>query len=685
MEAVNKTRMEILAPAGGAEQLAAALRCGADAVYFGASGFNARRNAANFGDGEFINAVKACHLRGVKAYITLNTLVKDREMPELLKTLRLIAESGADAVIVQDFAVAAAVKRHCPDLPLHASTQMAAHNAAGARLLDEWGFKRIVLAREMSLDEIKTVCGAVNAEVEVFVHGAHCMSASGMCYMSSALGARSGNRGLCAQPCRLDFRAGDRGFALSLKDMSALDKLYELDGAGVSSFKIEGRMKRPEYVAAAVTAAVRSRNGEKPDISALKSVFSRSGFTDGYLTGRRTLDMFGTRTRDDVVSAASVLPQLAALYKDERKSVKISVKAEIKADKNSLLTVSDGENTVTVTGDIPQKAVRLELNRELCARSLLKFGGTPFDPVSFDCEPDGGIMLPAAALNALRREAAEKLSEIRENKRRVDYLEEKSAPAECAAEHSGNALRLRFEKYEQIPDNISCERLYLPLPQIIKHPEAVEKYLPALVPELPVLIYPADEKKTLAALTVLKEKGIKAALCENIGAVKLASEAGLAPLGGAMLNVLNSGAADEYFRMGVKDITLSTEMSFADMERLRFAGRLGYIACGHMPLMRFRCCPMQTAKGCAGCTGDNELTDRRGEKFRVLCSEKRYSTLFNAVPLYTGGMKRPDADFNTLFFTYETKRECAEIIKMFINGEKADFRRTAGVYDRELL
>lgn len=681
----KKTRLEILAPAGGEQQLIAALRCGADAVYFGASGFNARRNASNFGDEEFIAAVKACHLRGAKAYITLNTLIRDCEKKAMLDTLRLIARSGADAVIVQDLAVAAAVKEHCPSMPLHASTQMAVHNVAGAKLLDEMGFKRIVLAREMSLEEIRAVCGAVNAEIEVFVHGAHCMSASGMCYMSSAFGARSGNRGLCAQPCRLDFKADGRSFALSLKDMSLLDRLRELDEAGVSSFKIEGRMKRPEYVAAAVTAAKSALAGEKPDTDTLRSVFSRSGFTDGYLSGRRTLDMFGSRTKEDVVSASSVLPELASLYKDEKKRVAVTVRAEIRKNEKSRLTLSDGVNTVTAEGNVPEAAVRLSLNEEMCAKSLLKFGGTPFDPESFVCGLDEGVMLPAASLNALRREAVDLLTAARENGRTVAFLETTEKEAVSLPEHRAGALRLRFERASQIPENAECEYLYLPVHEILRHPETVEKYSPRLVPEIPVLLYPADEDKMLAALQDLRSRGIRYALCENIGAVALAGKAGLIPLGGAMLNILNSDAANAYYELGVKDITFSAETSFADMRDIAFGGKTGYIVYGHMPLMRFRCCPMQSAKGCAGCTGDRELTDRRGDRFRVLCSGRKYSTLFNPVPLYTGNMKAPQADHYTMFFTYESQSECAEAIRCFRDRKKPPFGKTAGLYDKELL
>ena len=685
MAELKKTRFEILAPAGGLEQLNAALRCGADAVYFGATGFNARRNAANFTDEDFISSVKECHLRGVKAYITLNTLIKDKEKNDFLKTLRLVAQSGADAVIVQDFAVARAVKEHCPSMPLHASTQMAVHNVSGARLLEKYGFSRIVLAREMSLEEIKAIASAVNTEIEVFVHGAHCMSASGMCYMSSALGQRSGNRGLCAQPCRLDFKAGKREYALSLKDMSLLTYLNELDKAGVSSFKIEGRMKRPEYVAAVVSEARKSLEGKAPDTDMLKSVFSRSGFTDGYLKAKRNLNMFGNRTREDVVSASSVLPGLAALYKDERKCVNITLKAEIKKGKPAEIILSDGKNTVTSTGEMPQDAIHLALNKEMCAKSLLKFGGTPFEVTEFICEIDDGIMLPASALNALRRDACEKLSELRRNSRSVEYRIISRKEESEKTLHGDNTLRLRFEKAEQICDNPDCERIYLPLCEVEKHKELIEKYGERLVPEIPVLLYPAFEEKTLSALKEIKNCGTKYALCENIGAVELVKNAGLVPVGGAMLNIINSDSAWEYYKSGVEDITFSTEMSFNDMKTLDFPGLTGYIAYGHLPLMRFRCCPMQGEKGCGDCNGNRELIDRRGNAFRVLCSEKKYSTLFNPIPLYVGGMARPEADFNTLFFTYETKNECRDIINAFVSGEKVGFKRTAGLYDKELL
>ena len=343
--------IEVLAPAGGEEQLIAAVRAGADAVYLGTGSFNARRNAANFDADALKRAVSYCHGREVKVHVTCNTLVTDKELPLLFDEIKNIAASGADAVIVQDLAVAAMFREHCPDMPLHASTQMTIHNAEGAIMAKELGFERAVLAREVSLEEIRSIHERVDIELEAFVHGALCMSVSGQCYLSAMLGGRSGNRGLCAQPCRLNFVSGGREFALSLKDLSAIEYVRELEAAGISSLKIEGRMKRPEYVAAAVSACRSAVNGEKPDMENLKAVFSRSGFTDGYITGKRTVDMFGIRTKEDVQASAAVLGDIASLYRNERQSVPVDVKIELRADAAIKLTATDGTHTTDVYGD----------------------------------------------------------------------------------------------------------------------------------------------------------------------------------------------------------------------------------------------------------------------------------------------------------------------------------------------
>lgn len=680
----NGKKPEILAPAGGEQQLIAALRCGADAVYFGTPDFNARRGAENFSADGFRAAVRDCHIRDAKAYITLNTLVTDAELPALKETLRLVADAGADAVIVQDLAVYTLARRCCPGLALHASTQMAAHNISGARQLEAMGFSRIVLARELSLAEIRRIAEAVSCEIEVFVHGAHCMSASGLCYLSAVFGGRSGNRGLCAQPCRLNFKAGNRENALSLKDMSLISHLAALADAGVDSFKIEGRMKRPEYVAAAVTAVKNTRDGQPADMETLRRVFSRSGFTDGYLTGRRNLSMFGVRSKEDVTAAAGVFPRLQALYKDEPGRVPVSMRFFAAPDEPCRLTVSDGAHEVSVAGPVPEAARTRAMDAALCERSLLKLGGTPYTCEAAACDVAPGLMLPAAALNALRREAMEKLSDLRAGEP-TPFTDEPEPKRIARSSGGAGGMRLRFETAAQIPETIRAERVILPLAEIERDPTLISRFGARLAAEIPVLLYPADEARTLAALRARKEQGLVFAVCENIGAVSLAKQAGLTPTGGAHLNITNALALRAYEALGVLDCTLSFELHFAQIAALRGEGKTGALVYGRLPLMRFRACPMQGESGCGNCAGSRALTDRRGEAFPVLCSGKRFSTLYNPVPLYVGDRALPDTDFYTLYFTTETAAQCADVIAAFTARAKPAFRRTAGLTDKKLL
>ena len=326
------TKPIILAPAGGFAAVTAAVRCGADAVYLGAKHFNARRNAENFDDATLSETVRFCHERSAKVFVTVNTLVTDGEMDMLREEADQIAASGADAVILQDAAVMRLFRDRYPELPRHASTQTAVHNSDGAKYLEDLGCETIVLARELTLSEMEKICSRLTtATGEAFVHGAHCMSVSGACYLSAMLGGRSGNRGLCAQPCRLDWHCGAGDNVLSLKDMSLLHHAREMADAGVATFKIEGRMKRPEYVAATVTACRAALDGKSYDEDTLRAVFSRSGFTDGYLTGKRDKSMFGYRTKDDVQSAEKVLHSLSALYEKETPRVGVTMHFSLSA------------------------------------------------------------------------------------------------------------------------------------------------------------------------------------------------------------------------------------------------------------------------------------------------------------------------------------------------------------------
>ncbi len=401
--------LEILAPCGGTESLIAAVNSGANAVYLGETAFSARRNAENFTPEQLKEAVRLCHLSGVKVHVALNTLVFDTELDKLEKTVEMIADCGVDAVIVQDFGVAKTIKK-IADIPLHASTQMTVTSVSGAEMAKEAGFSRVVLAREMSLKEIERVVKSVDIETEIFVHGAICVCLSGQCYMSAMLGGRSGNRGLCAQPCRLNFTCDKRENVLSLKDLSLVSHLREIEKIGVASVKIEGRMKRPEYVAAAVTACRKALAGETPDMENLRAVFSRSGFTDSYYNG--TFEkMQGVRTKEDVVAAPKAINELKQLYKDVYKRYSVDISAEIHDGQPSECTAECGGISVTVTGDVPQQAINKPSTAEDIAARLSKLGGTVFEPGNVTCNIDSGLILSASAVNSLRRDVIEKLSE----------------------------------------------------------------------------------------------------------------------------------------------------------------------------------------------------------------------------------------------------------------------------------
>jgi len=674
--------IEVLSPAGGEEQLIAAVRAGADAVYLGTGSFNARRNAANFDADALKKAVSYCHGRGVKVHVTCNTLLTDKEFPLLFEEIKNIAASGADAVIVQDLAVASMFREFCPDMPLHASTQMTIHNAEGAMIAKELGFERAVLAREVSIDEIRAIHERVDIELEAFVHGALCMSVSGQCYLSAMLGGRSGNRGLCAQPCRLNFVAKGREFALSLKDLSVIEYVKELEAAGVSSLKIEGRMKRPEYVAAATSACRAAVNGEKPDMESLKAVFSRSGFTDGYLKGKRTIDMFGIRTKDDVQASAAVLGEMASLYRNERQSVAVDLNVVIKDNIPVKLTATDGKFFVEVSGDVPESAKSKGVDIEGARKNLEKMGGTPFFLSSIDGTIDENLYISPSKLNALRREALEKLLDLRSEIIPKVINGEYSAVKQIKRTAIPD-IRLRFENAEQVfSEADEAAYIYLPYSEITE--ETINRFGSKLIAELPRYIPEGDGEKIAARLRALKEYGLTKGCAGTIGDIAILRSSGLEVYGGATLNVLNSKCVSELAQLGINDVTLSFESSMKNIPYIR-GGNIGILAYGYLALMLFRNCPMATKNGCKGCSGKERVKDRTGTEFTVLCGNKKYSTLLNSLPLYIGDKDLKGMDFSTLYFTVENRARCSEVYNMFRNGAGYDDKRTNGLYYRELL
>ena len=681
---------EILAPVGAKEQLYAAVRCGANAVYLGAGDFNARRNAENFTNDDLSEAIKYCHLRNVKVYVTLNTLIFDKEIADLYDCVKSIAKSGADAVIIQDFAVLKAVKDICPEMPIHASTQMAVHNVSGAEFLEKLGFSRIVLARELSLTEIKMIREKVSTELEVFVHGAHCMSASGNCYLSAMLGERSGNRGLCAQGCRLNWQnMHGREYALSLKDMSYLDSINDLQKIGVESFKIEGRMKRPEYVAAAVTSLRKAMNGEFYDKNTLRSVFSRSGFTDGYLKGERNVSMFGFRSKEDVTSAQPILKDLETLYKDDIRPNKVDMHLALKRDLPSILKINCGSYSVTVTGEIPQEPRTAPLSYEIALRNLSKLGDTSLYLDSLTFENKDALTLPASAINALRRNGAELLEK---ELCKVNYTVNDTVPKplpetkDKSSIQQKRELRIRLESFSQYSEIFNkADMLILKIDDIIKHKEEIELLPVKICAELPALIYPENEEKLLSQLKEIKKMGIVRGSTGNIGGIALLKKAGFHICGNHGLNITNSIALEQYKNFGIDDVTLSFELTEKAIKNMTAPIKSGAYIYGHLPLMLMRACPQKSKNGCEKCNGKTELTDRKGITFPIICHNKIYSVLHNSVPLYIGDKNLSYLSFVTLYFTKETKKECESIFNSYLQNKTIEGKKTNGLFYRELL
>ena len=677
-------KSEILAPVGSTEQLLAAVRSGANAVYLGTKNFNARRNADNFDNLNLNEAVKYCHSYGVKAYVTLNTIVFDKELPSLYETIKEIAISGADAVIVQDFATVKAVKKICPALPLHASTQMAVHNVSGVKALEKLGFSRVVLARELSFKEIEKIVKSTTLETEVFVHGAHCMSVSGNCYISAFLGERSGNRGLCAQPCRLDWKAGNKNFALSLKDMSYIEHLKELENIGVTSLKIEGRMKRPEYVAASVTACKNALNNKEYNKDLLKAVFSRSGFTDGYLMDKRNIDMFGYRSKDDVISATNdVFKELQNLYKNDTPVTPVDMCFTVTKE-STVLEMTTNYVTVSATTVGGEAPIKNALSFELCEKNLKKLGGTPYFLNDLKFNNPENLTLPLSTINALRRECVEQLDTLLNSYEREIF--------DVVPEFENNkrkrtpTLRVRFSEFNQYSNEFNqCEYLIFPIKEALNHKEDLEEIKDKVIIELPDLIYPNSEDKLLKDLQNLKSLGFKNTISGNIGGIEIIKNAGLNAFGGHTLNIANSEAIEFYEKQGVKDLTLSAELSSKSIDNINSNVKIGAYCYGNLPLMFFRNCPLKQKDGCGNCNGKRKITGRKIIDFPIICHDKMYSVLHNSVPLYICDKINLNCDFLTMYFTNESKEECKEILSLCKNKQSAPFKKTAGLYLREVL
>ncbi|MGN1422499.1 MAG: U32 family peptidase [Oscillospiraceae bacterium] len=677
---------EILAPCGGMESLSAALNAGADAVYVGMKSFSARKNAENFTDGELAAACTECHRRGVKLYVALNTLMYDDEAEAVAQCIKTAAKCGADGLIIQDIGTARLAREIAPTMERHASTQLTLNSVNGVKAAEEMGFSRVVIGRELSLEQIKRIKENTDAEIEIFVHGALCVCVSGQCYMSSLFGGRSGNRGLCAQPCRLDFSCGGRHNVISLKDSSLAEHLPALAELGITSFKIEGRMKRPEYVACAVDACRKSLDGEEYDRERLEGIFSRGGLTDGYFTGEMR-GMQGIRGRDDVEASAKALSGIKAIYKDEYPRIRTDITVTAQQGEPISASASACGITVTARGAVPQQAQSAPATEEsVCAR-MSKLGGTQFFAGEITARVGEGLYIPASELNALRRDICERLDNAVLAANTPHYALRDVGASAAPAKKLFPKTRFRAEvsTAEQLRQALSLPFEIVYAPMGIVDENTPDKDRVCVIPPL----YLADcEEETARRLDVLRKFGFSSGLAHTLGHARLLRECGFAVRGGYRMNILNSLSAGVCGELGFADITLSFEGTAAKLSEIRCGIPKGIVAYGRLPLMTMRRCPIADGKPCGrvspfgeGTPCGGSLTDRRGNNMPILCGGNSVELLNPDTLIMSDRQSALSAfDFAVLKFTTET--ELAPVLDMYLNNKKPSGSLTRGLYFR---
>lgn len=666
----NKSTLpELLAPAGSPEALSAAIDAGADAVYFGAGSFNARINAKNFDSGELRAAIELCHSYGVKSYVTMNTLVYDLELPEYLRCAEELYKMGVDALIVADIGGATTLKKYIPDITLHASTQASGHCVEAAKTLSELGFSRMVLARETSLQNIRTFTENSPIEAEVFVHGALCVSHSGQCLFSSIVGGRSGNRGECAQPCRLPF--GNK-YPLSLKDLCLAPHIPSLISAGVASLKIEGRMKSPEYVRE-VTAIYRTlldenRGATADEIKYLSSIFSRGGFTDGYFTENIGSRMLGIRSESDKESSRET-----ERFSGLTRRLGITLVAEVLRGEPIRLTIMGERGEVTVTGDAPLDAINAPMTEADIKKQLSRLGNTPLRADAIDISLDEGLIVPISSLNALRRNAVAKY--LGSPSRNFDFVEYTPPTRSVDRKDIKTASFYDLSQITEVAKDYFDIR-FLPLSKFDK---SAAKRANGVI--LPPVIFDSDRAEISALARSAKENGAVYALCGNLGHIEIAKEAGLLLFGDIRLNIANRETASLYSDMGFYGLVLSPELT---LPQIRDIGGSAVVY-GRIPLMLLEKCVGLEIGGCDRCNaGELSLRDRRGVSFPVLRELDHRSVIYNSLPTYMGDKKDKLTKYriNSRHFIFSTEKghEVDSLIASFEAGRPLSYpvRRIQG-------
>ena len=679
--------LELLAPAGSMDALKAAVQNGANAVYLGCGSFNARQSAKNFTPQTLVEAVKYCHVRGVQVHLTLNTLVTDRECDDVTAMIRHAAQNNVDAFIVQDLGVVQLCRQIAPHIPIHGSTQMTVHSLPGVLLCAAMGLQRVVLSRELNREEISYICKNSPIEIEVFGHGALCMCYSGQCYLSAVIGGRSGNRGRCAQPCRQSYGYGrwENKYPLSLKDNCLVGYVKELEAMGVASLKLEGRMKRPEYVAT-VTAVYRKAIDEgivtQSMMDALYAAFNRQGFTDGYYTGKIDKRMFGIR--QDTLEDGEFLQAARQSYETgETQLVDLQFRAVVTVDGSSLTVMDPEGRTCQSIGPMPQRALRVPLTGEMLAQRVAKTGGTPYRCVQVRTRVDPGLTISAAAINAMRRDVLNQLTALRARREEKPIRSPKPVPM-IRGSRGLPGLTIQVTTREQLTPNLlntETAMLYVPMHLLMADPNMTLRLVERgrLAVALPRVVHDPEMAKLQQDLSTLRQWGVRDALVGNLGLIIPAREAGMRIHGDFGLNVFNSISMNVMKSLEIVSAVPSFEMTLPQIRDLSKAVSAELIAYGRLPLMLTENCLIRGRTGECTCQTETsvKLTDKTGADFPIIKDgDICRSVLLNGKKL--SWLDRQE-DLNKLglwalrlYFTTENSREVDRVLGDYLNPQPFD-------------
>jgi putative protease len=660
---------ELLSPAGSPDAFRAAIDGGADAIYMGGASFNARIGAKNFTGEDISEAVKLAHAYGVKVYQTVNIQIFDRELDDFLSAAEHSARLGMDAFIVSDLGAASVLRERFPEIELHASTQMSVHNVSGANYLYERGFSRVVPARELCRADIEKMACECGAEIEIFIHGALCVSHSGQCLFSSLVGGRSGNRGLCAQPCRLPYAAeGQRvcdKYPLSLKDMSLASHVREIIDSGVASLKIEGRMKSPEYVRGVTRVWRRlldeGRDATELDMRELADIFSRGGFTDAYYTKNVSGKMLGVRSEQDKQASREV----DKFTKIERR-VPLDMKIRLCAGEPSELVASCRGKSVTVMGDAPEAAINAPLDEQSVTRCLAKLGSTCFYLDKCDIELGGHVMMPISALNALRRAAVDALTDKLTATKEIKVAEVAKKHAVGVQKRANTA---RFLSSEQITDAARAyfDTIFLPLSEYVKNGAQADGFY------MPPVIFDSEMDGIEALLRRATEKNPTVVIVSNLGHIQMVKS--IIPdakmIADFRFNIANDRSVAFFEEQGFESVIGSAEMSLAQLRDL--GGARGAVVYGRIPLMTLEKCAIKALYGKDACDicsrGQAKMVDRRGVSFPIIRELPHRNIVLNSLPTCMAD-KQDELDRANILdrhfiFTVESADEVDRVVECF--------------------